>query len=274
MTMTFDEPILSAHDEETLSRAIEAGLLARHALEGRLPQAGASEAELAELHRQGEAAFVRLVSANLRLVSMVTNPIARRSGLDRDDLFQEGVVGLVEAARRFDHTRGARFATFALPWIRLRVGERAVTRFGDLGLPPRLARRWVALRASQDALRGRLGRLPTADEVARESGLPLAQVRELLNYRPPTCVEVELLGARPGAALPPVSELSLARLLRVLSREDRALLSRLYGLAEHPAMSYDEVAVALDMSASTVRRRERAALGRLRGALSGQGAAA
>lgn len=266
MTITFELPVLSVEVERALAQRVEAGVLAASALqEGRHPL-GASTRELEALRADGEEAFGQLVSANLRLVTLVTNPIARRSGLDPDDLFQEGVVGLLEAARRFDFTNGARFATFALPWIRLRVGERAVTRFGELGLPAARAKRWVRVRASRDRLRAVLGRTPTVDEVARQSGVPVDQVAELLAFRAPVLLGAEgSLGRSACEEQPEVDALALARLLRSLCREERAILTRLYGLANHPVMSYAEVADALAMSPSTVRRREQAALRRLRG---------
>ncbi len=266
MTITFDEDLLTAEAELTLSRTIEAGLLARHALEGADRPLGASDAELLTLQRQGEAAYTRLVAANLRLVTLVSGPLARRTGLDADDLLQEGVLGLLEAARRFDHTRGARFATFALPWIRLRVAEQAMTRFGGVGLRAGRARRWVRLRATQDALRSRLGRMPTIDELADEVGFPAGQVRELLDYRPPRSLEDPELVAARGVPQPDAEtdEVAVARMLRGVPAAERAILVRLYGLPPYPRRSYDEVAAELAMSVSTVRRRERSALARLR----------
>nr|NLI50729.1 hypothetical protein [Propionibacterium sp.] len=267
MTITFAESLLSAEDEATLSRSIEAGLLARHALEGARRPPGASDEELRALRLRGEAAFRRLVAANLRLVVMVTGPVARRTGLDHDELLQEGALGLLEAARRYDHTRGARFATFALPWIRMRVGQQALTRCGWVELPAGRARRWVRVQATWDTLSASLGRRPSTDEVARETGLPVGQVRELVQYRPPRGLghdEMFVGHATAGPEAAAVSQLALARLLRALPRQERAILARLYGLAPHPVCSYAEVAAELGISESTVRRRERAALARLR----------
>jgi len=272
MTITFDEDLLTADDETTLSLTIEAGLLARQALEGQGRPPGASDDELATLQDRGAAAYTRLVAANLRLVTLVTSPVARRSGLDADELLQEGVLGLLEAARRFDHTRGTRFATFALPWIRMRVAEQAMTRFGGVGLRAGRARRWVRLRATQGTLQARLGRLPTIDELAAAVGFPAGQVRELLEYSPPQSLgDPELVAARAAMVQPEeeVDELALARMLRVLPADERAILVRLYGLPPHPMQSYEEVGAELSMSESTVRRRERAALARLR-ALAGR----
>ncbi len=265
--ITFDEDLLTAEEEATLSRSIEAGLLAGHALEGPPRPPGASDEELRALRRRGEAAFSRLVAANLRLVVMVTGPAARRTGLDPDELLQEGVLGLLEAARRYDHTRGARFATFALPWIRMRVAEQSLTRCGWVGLPTGRARRWVRVQATWDALSASLGRRPSTDEVARATGLPAGQVRELVHYRPPRGLGDDEayaghIAAGPEAAA--IDQLAVARLLRALPRQERAILARLYGLAPHPVCSHVEVAALLGISESTVRRRERAALARLR----------
>lgn len=266
MTITFDEALLSASDEIRLAMSIEAGVLAEQALVQAAPRAGATDAELEELRRQGDAAFGRLVRANLRLVAMITGPLAARRHLDPDDLFQEGVLGLLEAVRRFDHTRGARFATFALPWIRMRVGELAVTRDGEVGLPPSRAKSWVRVVATQEALMGVLGRSPTDAELATELDRTPAQVRTLLQFRPPVRVGAhtwvfDAVDSHPNRD---VESLALHRLLHTLPRVDRTLIERLYGVGGAFPHSHQEVADALGVSVSTVRRRERAALERLR----------
>ena len=84
MTITFDEDLLTADDETTLSLTIEAGLLARQALEGQGRPPGASDDELATLQDRGAAAYTRLVAANLRLVTLVTSPVARPHAMEME----------------------------------------------------------------------------------------------------------------------------------------------------------------------------------------------
>ena len=271
-TMTFDEPVLSQADEHRLARAIEAGLLARHALEAGTRPAGASADDLAELRRQGEEAYQRFIRANLRLVAMVTFRTAARASLDVDDLFQEGVLGLLEALRRYDHTRGARFASFALPWIRMRVGELAVTRCGVIGLPASRAKAWAQAVAIRDALSVALGRQPTLAEIAEYTGRPVEQVRALLGYVPAARVAdaESWADSGRGEARVETDPLALRRMLRRLSLEERAVVDRLYGLGGRGVLGYDEIAQELGVSISTVRRRERNALDRMRGREAGR----
>ena len=266
-TMTFDEPVLTRADEHHLARAIEAGLIAGQALESGIRPGGASAADLTHLRRQGEEAYERFVRANLKLVAMVTYRTAARAGLDVDDLFQEGVLGLLEAVRRYDHTRGPRFASFALPWIRMRVGELAVTRCGANGLPASRAKAWAQTVAIRDALSVTLGRHPTLAEIAEYGGRPVEQVRALLGYTPATQMADAEHWSGPASAPAPreADPLSVQRMLRRLSRDERGVLERLYGLGGRYMQGYAEVAAEFGVSISTIRRREHLALDRLRG---------
>lgn len=262
--ITFEEPVLTAADEHRLARTVEAGVLARELLEAGTLPLGASTAELRVLQRDGELAQERFVAANLRLVALVAKPVALRAGLDYDDLFQEGVLGLVEAVRRYDHTRGARFATFALPWIRMRVNECAVTRCGSLGIPVSRARQRVQVLTARDGLEAALGRTPTLAEIAERAGRSVDVVSSLLAYSPPARL-VDQDQADTPSENEPLDPLAIRRMLRVLTPDERRVIVRLYGLAPHPVMSVLEVATELGISRSTVRRREQSALQRLRG---------
>jgi len=266
-TMVFQEPVLSDRDERELARTIEAGVFARSVLDGvATPPSGVTRTELDLIWQAGEVAYDRFVQANLRLVAMVTRRAASRFGVEADDLFQEGVVGLLEAVRRYDHLRGARFATFALPWIRMRIGECSVTQGGTVGLPASRAKAWVQVACARDALAATLGRRAADEEVARAVGRPLAQVRDLLRYTPATRTgDLGVWAEVPADPATAADRLAVQRLLHVLTRDERSVLVALYGLGDGPALSYDEVAQRLGVSSSTVRRRERAALDRLRG---------
>jgi RNA polymerase primary sigma factor len=274
MRITFEEPTLSAAEELALAEAIEAGVLARatrgvHDPRGR-PSAvsEASEAELLAVERAGEAAWSQFLSANFRLVTLVTTRLALRANLDPDDLFQEGVLGMMEALRRFDHRRGARFATFALPWIRMRVHEASVTRCGDLGIPPSRAKKWVRVMLTREALASEMGRRPTDAEIALVLGRTEASVRSLLAFAPPASLDFDqhlLESVELPIATAPVDVVGVRRLMRCLTRDERDVIERLYGFGMHSAMTCQEAASDLGVSASTIRRRERSALGRLRG---------
>lgn len=270
-TQMFDEPILTAADEVLLARAIEAGVFAAELLRQRAAGAEsawstAADADLRDVRKAGEEASARLVRANLRLVAMVTMPTASKAKLDGDDLFQEGVLGLLEAIRRFDHTRSVRFATFALPWIRMKVGECAITRSGEVDLPASRARAWVQVVAARDALVVACGRRPSLHEISEAVGRPIEVVRTLLAYVPTTRLPDAASIAGVLREAPRASDrVSMQRLLRALPREERAAIDLLYGLVGGVTLTYEEAALRLEISKSTVRRREKSALVRLRG---------
>lgn len=260
---TQNHPLLTHAQEKTLAREIEAGVLAREARE--LRATTADDADLALVERAGERAWKRLAGANVRLVWLVVVPVARRTGLDADDLFQEGFLGLLEAMQRYDHTRDARFATFALPWIRMRVSNASATNFGSIGLPARRARAWRRVQGVEARLAASLGRTPDDREIARESGDEPGVVRRLRAFVPPVALPTDADLARPDDGTPALPDGELARLVGALHPSYRAIIVRRFGLGAHAAHSLHEVAAQLGVSTSTVRRRERAALEILRG---------
>lgn len=260
---------LTKQQEAVLARRIEAGLAARAAAAGDLRRpGGATASELARIEEEGSAAFDELVARNLPLVGYVVNPIARMTGLDRDDLAQEGMVGLLEAARRFDPQRGG-FASCALPWIRMRAWDEAVTAHGALGLPARRARRWRRAVAAQAELAEQLARTPTPDEVAVRAGESEGTVRTLLTFRPTCRLTDEHEQVLPAALPAPEGSLDLGGLLRGLAPVQRRILVLRHGLGEGEALTTVEIAERVQLSASTVRRYEQSALATLRAAANG-----
>ena len=261
--------VLTKQQEAVLARRIEAGLAAAAARRGELSApSDASSTELARIEHEGRAAFDELVARNLALVGYVVNPIARATGLDHEDLDQEGVIGLLEAAQRFDPARGG-FASCALPRIRMRAWDEAVTAHGALGLPARRARRWRRAVAVQAELSERLAREATPDEIGEQVGATGGAVRSLLTFRP-ACRLTEDHAA--ALASEPVGEdhrSDLAGLLRRLPALHRTVLLLRHGLAGEAPMSTRELGERLGLSASSVRRYEQSALAMLRAATAG-----
>lgn len=264
---------LTKDEEAVLARRIEAGLAARAALCGELrAPAGATPGDLEAVARDGREAFAELIERNLPLIGYVVNPIARSTGLEREDLDQEGMVGMLEAAWRFDPAK-ASFATCAIPWIRMRAWDEAVTVHGSLGLPARRARRWRRAVAAHAELTERLARTPTSEEVAEQAGESGAVVRSLLTFRP-AC----RLGPDHDVPQPPLTAdgedaPDLGALLRRLTPVQRRILALRHGIDGHPELTTGEIAERLGCSPSTVRRYEQSALATLRALASGRLAA-
>jgi RNA polymerase primary sigma factor len=144
-------PLLTAHEEVELAKRIAAG---------------------DELARQ------RMILANLRLVVYWARRYQDR-GLSLLDLIQEGVFGLVRAVEKFDWQRGFKFSTYATWWIRQSLQRAAQYRGREIRLPAELAERGRRLEVARAELERILGREPTDDELAAETGLTREQMREV-----------------------------------------------------------------------------------------------
>ena len=143
----------------------------------------AEELELAQRIERGDlVAKERLINCNLRLVVS----IARRyqgHGLTLNDLVQEGMLGLIRAAEKFDWRKGFRFSTYATLWIRQAI-QRGLENSGrTIRLPVHVAQRSRKVGRVERELSVRLGREPTLDELATETGLPVDQVEEVRHQR-------------------------------------------------------------------------------------------
>lgn len=253
----------SAAAERDLASRIEAGVAAQAILDGLLTRTvPASKSELEAIAADGETARHELVRAHLGLVWFVAHPQAGRTGLDRAELVQEGILGLLEAIRRFDPQRG-RFATFALVHIRAHVKDAAATALGGLGLPVKRAHGWWQVRAIASRLQAELGREATCDEIAAEWGRPSSQVVELLMWEPARTLTDVMPEDREVAAHDADAAAS-STLLGLLRREDRYLVARRFGLTGTAPVTYATLARQVGMSEATVRRRVHAALAYMR----------
>lgn len=239
------------------------------------------EAELARRARQGDArALEQLVNANLRFVVSVARRYARH-GVPLDELVTEGNVGLIHAARRFDESRGVRFVSYAVWWIR-RAVLGALSREARIVQVPssRLdeARRVAAVgrRVSQ-----RMGRAARPEEVAAELGVSAGVVREALALRnadvsldaPVASAEGSpLLDMIPDSSSEdPWSRVDEEILLDVLRRgllrlpeREAEVVRRYYGLDGEEPATLAEIAATLGISRERVGAIRERALARLR----------
>ena len=246
---------------------------------GRHPLLGAEEERrLARLADAGDAsARDRLVESNLRLVVAIAQRYAR-PGVDRLDLIQEGNIGLMTAAERFDPARGVRFATYASRWIHCRVLRAVLAGSGPIRIPERVREATERVRLAERELEQRLRRTPTRAEIARESGLSEGAVDSARRAaRPPASLHEALSDdgeltfadiiedrglADPAARLAQDEDLSaLTTALDSLEERPRTVVALRFGLGGDDApASLRDIAGRLRLSRERVRQLECRAL--------------
>jgi RNA polymerase primary sigma factor len=235
------------------------------------------EVALAKRIERGDLTAKRaLIEANLRLVVSVVKGYRRR-GLSLCDLIQEGSLGLIRAAEKFDHRRGVKFSTYATWWIRQAVSRALADQARTIRLPAHVVAKLNVIRRVQHQLVQTLGRDPTPAEIAGEAGCTPAVVRELLRATSrPVSLHVpvgdegdEVLGdliEDPGAECPfeVVSDRlrrdALGRALERLPERERHVVGMRYGLAEGCTRTRAEMARMLDLSCERIRQIERDAV--------------
>jgi RNA polymerase primary sigma factor len=272
-------PLLTREEEISLAKRMEAGKNARAKLreDG---VTGTSRAELEAVARDGANAREHLVRANSRLVVSVAKRYMGR-GVPFIDLIQEGNIGLIRAAKKFDYTMGNKFSTYATWWIRQAVTRAIADQSRTIRIPVHMGDQINKLLRTTHRLTQELGREPTPEEMAGELDLATEKVETMLQVaRRPLSLELPIdeegdseLGdfiENDEAAAPAdvVSSSILRDLLQdVLEdlppREVRILQMR-YGLVDGETYTLEEVGKKLGVTRERIRQIEVQALSRLR----------
>jgi RNA polymerase primary sigma factor len=144
----------------------------------------ADEIDLAKRIERGDLdAKQRMINANLRLVVSVARRYQGIGDLCLLDLIQEGIIGLIRAAEKFDWRKGFKFSTYATLWIRQAIQRGLDDRGRTIRLPTNVAQRERRIARLANDMAARLGRDPTLEELAAEVGMPPQEIHELREAR-------------------------------------------------------------------------------------------
>ncbi|MCP9976796.1 RNA polymerase sigma factor [Actinomadura madurae] len=271
--------LLTAEQEVDLAKRIEAGLYAEHKLETE-DLSPALRADLEWVAADGRRAKAHMLEANLRLVVSVAKKYSDR-GLSLLDVVQEGNLGLIRAVEKFDYSKGYKFSTYAMWWIRQAIQRGFADSARTIRLPVHVLEMLSKLSRVERDMHQRLGREPTPEELAAELDKSPEQVRELLRTsRQPISLD-STIGedgeTRIGDLIedtdsPEASELvdrqlmadQLRRTLDILSPREAKIMAMRFGLYDGTPRTLDEIGKALGLTRERIRQLEKESLSKLR----------
>lgn len=239
------------------------------------------EVQLAQRIKNGDrAALEKLTRANLKFVVSVAKQY-QYSGLTLPDLINEGNLGLILAAQKFDASKGFRFITYAVWWIRQSILNAISEKSRAIKIPRKQADTLNKIKNASRLLEQRLEREPTLEELSEHLNLPEAKIAALLGVSNPVVSVDKTYGDGEDFSIKdivanPDNESGDQRLLdeslkeeirRSLSKlepKEREVLQYYYGLGAVKGLELEEISKEMKLSTERVRQIKERALRRLR----------
>jgi len=239
------------------------------------------EVNLAQRIKQGDqAALEKLTRANLRFVVSVSKQY-QNQGLSLPDLINEGNLGLIKAAQRFDETRGFKFISYAVWWIRQSILQAIAEHSRIVRLPLNQVGSLNKLNKAFSKLEQEFEREPTEEELAQLLDLPEDKIKDsimiagrhvsmdapLVQGEESTLYDVMVNGDSPKADLDLMKEslqTEIERTLDTLSEREKEIIKLYFGIGMNHGLTIDEIGEKFDLTRERVRQIKEKALKRLR----------
>jgi RNA polymerase primary sigma factor len=272
--------LLTAEQEVDLAKRIEAGLFAEHKLDTATDLDENLRRDLELVAEDGRRAKAHMLEANLRLVVSVAKKYSDR-GLSLLDVVQEGNLGLIRAVEKFDYTKGYKFSTYAMWWIRQAIQRGFADSARTIRLPVHVLEMLSKLSRVERDMHQRLGREPTPEELAVELDRTPDQIEELLRTsRQPISLdstigedgETSIGDLIEDVDAPEASELvdrqlmaeQLRSALDALTPREATIMAMRFGLYDGNPHTLDEIGRALGLTRERIRQLEKQSLSKLR----------
>jgi len=239
------------------------------------------EVQLAQRIKNGDqAALEKLCKANLRFVVSVAKQY-QNQGLSLPDLINEGNLGLIKAARRFDETRGFKFISYAVWWIRQSILQALAEQSRIVRLPLNQVGSISKMAKASSRLEQKYERPPSADEIAAVMDLPEHKVEETMKMSTRTISmdapldqdeEMKFLDIFVSEDTPPTDDQlirdslskEIQRSLATLTEKEREIINLFYGIGVPHAYTLEEIGSMFDLTRERVRQIKEKAIRRLK----------
>ncbi len=239
------------------------------------------ECELARgIRRNDEAALHKLVNSNLRFVVSIAKEYAHY-GVPLEDLINEGNLGLLKAAQRFDETRGYKFISYAVWWIRQSILAALANHSKIVRMPLNRARVLNQIKRAHSELQQKLRRKPTPEEIAERLNLSVDEVKDTLPLMQDNFFLDDFVGndedstyldfledtrsrAPDAAVLNEDLNESIERMLCDLKPREARVLRMYYGLGGQREMTLEEIGQVMGLTRERIRQIKEEAFAKVR----------